>query len=163
MAALGAITPLLAHAVGGRCWIYLPAHVPPLLGGLAFGPVVGLIVGAAAALSDLLWGGRVHGLAFLPLGLEFVTYGLVAGIASGRRGYGDQLGALLLAMLAGRLVHLAAAVALGRSIVPVLTGLFAAPWPGMLLQVLVLPPVALVAARLLPPEAPSCFVAPIRR
>jgi hypothetical protein len=32
LAAAGALTPLIADAIGGRCWIFLPAHVLPLGG-----------------------------------------------------------------------------------------------------------------------------------
>ncbi len=78
----GALTPLIAHAIGGRCWIFLPAHLPPLLAGVALGP--GRRLGDRrndGDRLDLLWGGRVHTtLGFLPLGLEFVTYGLCAGM-----------------------------------------------------------------------------------
>jgi hypothetical protein len=140
MAALGAVTPLIAHAIGGRCWIYLPAHVPPLLAGLAFGPLAGMATGGAAALADLFWGGRVHGLAFLPIGLELVVYGTAAGaLSTPRASYARYLVALLGAMLAGRLVYLVTGVALGRHVGQMLRGLFVTPWPGIALQLLLLP------------------------
>lgn len=144
----GAITPLIAHAIGGRCWIFLPAHLPPLLAGLALGPVVGFLTGAATAISDLLWGGRVHGLAFLPLGLEFVTYGVVAGALSARPGrYPSRLFAIVVAMLAGRLAHFVAALLLGRGGGHLMDSLFVAPWPGIVIQILLLPALAPVVTR----------------
>lgn len=144
----GAATPLLAHAIGGRCWIYLPAHAPPLLAGLALGPVAGLATGTAAAVADLLWGGRLHGLAFLPVGLEFICYGLVAGAVAVRsRRLAGRFLALGAAMVAGRLVHLAAAVSLGGEADHVLASLFTVPWPGMLLQLALLPFLVPVVAR----------------
>jgi len=140
LASLGALTPLIAHAAGAACWIYLPAHVPALLAGLALGPVAGLAAGAATASADLLWGGRTHGMQFLPLGFEFVAYGVSAGLLSRRaRSNGHRLAALVGAMLIGRLVHLAATVALGTPAMHVLRGLFFIPWPGMLLQLPLLP------------------------
>jgi len=139
----GALTPLVAHAIGGRCWIFLPAHIPPLLAGVALGPGAGLLTGVATAVSDLLWGGRVHGLAFVPLGLEFVTYGLVAGmLASPPSRYGTRFFAIIVAMLAGRLVHFLAALVLGRGSAHLLDGLFVAPWPGIVIQVALLPAIA---------------------
>jgi len=139
----GALTPIVAHRIGGRCWIFLPAHIPPLLAGVALGPGAGLATGAATAIADLLWGGRVHGLAFLPLGLEFVTYGLVAGmLASPPSRYGTRLFAIIVAMLAGRLVHFLAALLLGRGSAHLISGLFVAPWPGIVIQVVVLPAIA---------------------
>ena len=148
LALLGAATPLIAHAVGGACWIYLPAHLPALLAGLAFGPVAGFATGALTALADLLWGGRVEGIAFLPIGLELVTYGLVAGLAAARADrYGSLLVALIVAMLAGRLAYLAAALALARPTAQVVQGLFVRPWPGILLQLAALPPAAVLLRR----------------
>ncbi len=142
-AAIGAATPLVAHAVGGSCWIYLPAHVPALLAGLTMGTVAGGVTGAATVVSDVLWGGRVHGIAFLPLGVEFMTYGLVAGAAS-RRGdrYLRRLLTLIIAMLAGRLAYLIGSTILGRELAHALRGLFVAPWPGILFQLSVLPLIA---------------------
>ncbi|MBK9368408.1 MAG: hypothetical protein IPN01_19215 [Deltaproteobacteria bacterium] len=80
--ALGASAPALVHAVGGACWVWLPAHVPALLGGLAFGPGVG----AVAA-----WGPS--------------RMSSVAEVAEGRR-------------------------------------LFVTPWPGIVLQLVLLAPLA---------------------
>jgi hypothetical protein len=144
----GALTPLVAHAIGGRCWIFLPAHIPPLLAGVALGPGAGLLTGAATAIADLLWGGRVHGLAFLPLGLEFVAYGLCAGmLAVPPSRYGTRLFAIIVAMLAGRLVHFLAALALGHGSAHLIGGLFVAPWPGIVIQVVVLPAIAPAVTR----------------
>jgi hypothetical protein len=144
----GAVTPLVAHAAGASCWIFLPAHFPALLAGLALGPVAGLVTAGATAVADFLWGGRVHGLAFLPLALEFIGYGVAAGLLSRRHSpYGARLAALLGAMLIGRLLYLAAAVATGKSVGHVLPGLFVVPWPGMVLQVLALPIASRVVER----------------
>jgi hypothetical protein len=140
LATAGAVTPLAAHAAGASCWIFLPAHVPPLLAGLALGPAAGLVTGGVTALADLLWGGRVQGMAFLPIAVELVAYGLVAGLLSRRSGaYGARLVALLGAMLVGRLAYLVAAIALGQTAAKVLPGLFVLPWPGMFIQVVALP------------------------
>jgi hypothetical protein len=148
LATAGAVTPLVAHAAGTSCWIFLPAHVPTLLAGLALGPVAGLVTAGATALADFLWGGRVHGLAFLPLALELLGYGLAAGLLSRRGpGYGPRILALLGAMLAGRLLYLAAAVAIGRSAGQVLPGLFVLPWPGIFIQVVTLPFAAFLLER----------------
>src|SRR4029077_326659 len=97
---------------------------------------------------DLLWGGRVHGLGFLPLGLELVTYGLVAGLlASPPSRYGTRLFAIVVAMLVGRLVHFLVALVLGRGSAHLIGGLFVAPWPGIVIQVVVFPAVASALTR----------------
>ena len=143
----GAATPLIAHAIGGSCWIYLPAHVPALLAGLALGPLPGLATGIATGVADLLWGGRVYGVAMLPLAAEFACYGLVAGLAAARaRSYPQRLLALAVAMVAGRLVHLGVALPLGRDPSRLLRALFVTPWPGMVFQLVVLPALAPVVS-----------------
>ncbi|HXJ20016.1 MAG TPA: hypothetical protein VMT03_07260 [Polyangia bacterium] len=143
-----AVTPLVAHAIGSPCWIFLPAHVPVLLAGLALGPMAGLAAGASTAASDFLFGGRVHGVSFLPLAFEFLTYGVMAGGLSPRTArYPRLLGALVVAMLAGRCAHFAVAALLGRKAQAVAKGLFLVPWPGIALQLLALPLVAEIIRR----------------
>jgi hypothetical protein len=144
---LGVLVPHLAHAVQAQCWIYLPAHVAPLLSGLALGGLAGTAVGAAVALSELL-GGHFTQVQLIPLVCELVTYGVTAGWLSR---YGRDLGSMLLcllgAQLAGRLAYLVPALVLGKPLLRALNGLFLAPWPGLLLQIALLPPLALWLAR----------------
>jgi hypothetical protein len=157
--ALGASAPALVHAVGGACWVWLPAHVPALLGGLAFGPGVGALAALGTAVSDQLLGGGEVGWRLVPIATEILTYGLVAGIigrrASARAGL---LAALIGAMLAGRLVYAVAATVLGQDVSGLINGLFVTPWPGIVLQLVLLAPLAAglrdgVARRLAaPPE-----------
>jgi len=148
LAVAGALTPLVAHAIGGRCWVFLPAHVPPLLAGLALGPIAGLIAGVATALSDLLWGGRLEVMMFLPVGVELLVYGAVAGLAASRaQSRGGLFLALLAAMVLGRLAHFCAALPLDRSPEYLVGALFVRPWPGTLFQLVALPLVAPLVSR----------------
>lgn len=141
--ALGAAAPALVHAVGGQCWVWLPAHVPALVGGLAFGPGVGALAAVGTAVSDQLLGGGEVGWRLLPIAAEILTYGLVAGALGRRAGSRAGLfGALVAAMLAGRLVYAAAAIVLGLSASGLVNGLLVTPWPGILLQLALLAPLA---------------------
>lgn len=141
--ALGALAPALVHAIGGACWVWLPAHVPALLGGLAFGPGVGAVAALGTAVSDQLLGGGEVGWALLPIASEILTYGLLSGFfgrrASSRLGL---FGALLGAMLGGRLVYALTATVLGREASGLVEGLFVTPWPGILLQLVLVAPLA---------------------
>lgn len=153
---LGVSAPLVAHQIGMRCWVYLPAHVPGLLAGLCGGPVWGLAVAAATVLSDGLFGGRLPGVAFLPVGAELLTYGIVARLlAQGPPQMRRALVALLLAMVAGRLVYTAGATLLvGKELSRALRGAFLTSWPGALLQIAVLPALSLWARRRIRSEHP---------
>lgn len=140
---LGAAAPALVHAVGGQCWVWLPAHVPALVGGLAFGPGVGVAAAAGVVVSDLILGGGAVGWALAPIAVEILTYGLVAGGLGARaRTRLGLFGALVGAMLAGRLVYAAAALTLGRPAADLLPDLVLTPWPGELLQLLLVAPLA---------------------
>jgi hypothetical protein len=61
--------------------------------------------------------------------------------------YGTRLFAIIVAMLAGRLVHFLAALALGHGSAHLIGGLFVAPWPGIVIQVVVLPAIAPAVTR----------------
>lgn len=147
LALLGALVPHAAHAVHAQCWIYLPAHFAPLIAGLALGWRAGLLVGLSVAVSEVL-GGHMALAQLVPLLCELITYGLAAGLVSScSRGVGTALGCLLIAQLAGRLAYLAPALLLGKPLVRSLRGLFIAPWPGLLLQILLIPLLARGIAR----------------
>lgn len=148
LALVGAASAPVFHAFEVRCWIYLPAHVAPLLAGLLLGARRGLLVGAAVAVADLLVGGRLEGPRAYAVMTELVTYGLVAG--SLRREPATiftHLRALVGAMLAGRLSYLIWSLAMGRALVRSLGGLFLTPWPGIAFQLLTLPALALLIER----------------
>jgi len=134
-----ATTPLVAHALGTRCWIYLPAHVPVLLAGLTFERRIGSLAGVVAAATELAWGGRGV-MAALPTALELACYGAVSGACSERaRTWRGLVIVIVIAMIVGRLAHLVAGVATRGWSGHELTGLFVDPWPGIALQLLVLP------------------------
>lgn len=153
---LGAASAPIAHALDVRCWIYLPVHVAPLLAGLVLGARRGLLVGALVALADLLLGNRLQGLRAYVVMSELLTYGLVTGLL--QRSPPTLLGTLRAlggGMLAGRLVYMGLSMALGRSFVSLLPGLFVNPWPGMLIQILGIPLLALGLSRWLAGAGPG--------
>lgn len=147
---IGAASAPVVHALGVRCWVYLPAHLAPLLAGLVLGANRGLLVGAVVGICDLLFGGRLHGMQAYAVMSELATYGYVAGVLRPRYPtLPSLLPALVGAMLAGRLVYLLFALVIGKGLVSSLHGLFVIPWPGILLQLILLPVAALLLLRAL--------------
>lgn len=147
LALIGALVPHAAHSIQAQCWIYLPAHFAPLIAGLALGWRAGLLVGLSVALSEALGGPRVPA-QLVPLACELITYGLSAGLLSKyAHSLRTALGCLVIAQFAGRLAYLVPALLLGKTLLRTLRGLFIAPWPGLLLQVVLIPLLACWIAR----------------
>lgn len=161
--ALGVMLPIAFHALplGGR--VFLPMHFPALLAGLLLGPVSGLIVGAGSPLLSLLLTGRPPVPLMVPMLLELAAYGGAAGLARPwleralgarraptpqaprRRSAAAVVGALLIAMLAGRAVWIAVVIWLaplvgigGRTVAAALAAL-GAGWIGMAVQLALIP------------------------
>lgn len=137
---LGLLSPSLPHWLGAACWVYLPGHVPALLGGLWRGWRGGLLGAAGLLAGEFLVDGP-RGLSLYKIVAEVFTYGLVAGLlVRPRASLPRRYAALLGAMLAGRLVYALLAVSLeGRTFDRLVQSLLLTPWPGIALQLALLP------------------------
>ncbi len=146
-AILGFLAPIVAHALGGACWVYLPAHFPALLAGLSLGPLAGGLVALATGVAELFAVDGEPG-ARLRIAVEILVYGLAAGAFS-RPGAGwtERLVALVTAMLLGRVVHLGFASLQGMHPRALLGPLFADAWPGIWIQIFTLPWLAYLVER----------------
>lgn len=144
--AIAVATPLVAHKIGSACWVWLPAHWPALVAGLAFGVRAGFLVGLATFVVELL--GRPP-MAALPAATEIWTYGVVAGLAGDRvKTFAGRYGGLVAAMLAGRAVYaIVALLVLSRPVGVSVERVIFFPWPGIALQLVALPIVATLVAR----------------
>lgn len=147
LALLGFLAPIVAHAVGGACRVYLPAHFPALLAGLALGPLAGGLVGLTTGLAELFAVDGDLGSRFR-IAVEILVYGLAAGAFSppGAR-WTERLVALVTAMLLGRVVYLGLASLQGVHPRAVLGPLFADAWPGIWIQLFTLPWLAYLVER----------------
>lgn len=153
--AMGLILPALFHLVGMGGAIFLPMHIPVLVGGLVLGAATGAVIGLVTPLlSFLLTGMPPVSPPILPLMVaELVAYGFVAGWLAARRP-GGLLVPLVGAMITGRVVlGLAVAVAqplLGFQAAPVLfvTAALVTGLPGLLVQFAVVPALAGLLLRL---------------
>lgn len=147
--ALGVVLPMAFHFIGlGQ--VFLPMHIPVLLCGLICGWPYGLACGAIApALSSLITG--MPPVAYLPsMTVELAVYGLVSGLlmrfVRTRSFIADIYISLAGAMLAGRivsgLVNAFIFSAGSSSIDAWLTASFITAWPGIVIQIVIIPVLA---------------------
>lgn len=164
--AFGLVLPSLFHLVGLGGPVFLPMHIPVLLGGLVLGPGTGLAVGVLTpVLSHILTGMPPISPPIMPLMVvELGVYGLVAGWLATRLRRGALL-PLAGAMVAGRIaLGLAAATAYSffgfkASPLAYVTGAVVTGLPGLLVQAIAIPAMArlltLLPSGILPTAARS--------
>lgn len=148
--ALGVVLPVFLHGVPNAGSVLLPMHFPVLMCGLMCGPVYGFLCGAGTPLLSALLTG-MPGAAYLPSMLcELSVYGLLCGcfsrlIHTRNRILNDVL-ALLCAMLGGRVVYGLVNALIFRageySLALWWSASFVTALPGILLQLVILPPLA---------------------
>lgn len=101
--AAGILLPIFFHGLGMGGAVFLPMHIPVLLGGLFLGWRPGLVIGLLTPALSCLLTGMPPLLPALPLmTAELSAYGAVAGLCSLKLCWNVYV-ALIAAMLAGRL------------------------------------------------------------
>jgi niacin transporter len=155
--AIGVLMPQAFHVFGQAAGkMFLPMHLMVLLTGLYLGPWWGLTVGAATPLISFLFT-QMPAAALLPfMCAELAAYGLFVGIFC-RRLRWNVYPALICAQLAGRLLEAGimflCADVLGiqgsARAISVWSATIAGAW-GILIQLVLLPPLFLVLNRLFP-------------
>lgn len=160
--AIGIVLPFLTGQIPSVGNMLSPLHLPVFICGLCCGWQWGLLLGAVLPLArSLLLGMPPLFPTAVAMAFEMAAYGVLTGIFYGlllplcrTRGHGLALyGALLAAMVGGRLVHGAAmAVCMGLSggaytLQAFLTADFVNAWPGIILHLLLAPPVVLALER----------------
>lgn len=160
--ALGVVLPMAFHAIPNAGNIYCPMHIPVLLCGLICGWSFGLLCGITTPiLSSMLI--QMPIIAYLPgMIIELAAYGLIAGvmmkIVHTKRVYADLYISLGVAIVAGRIIagiSQALIFAAGNySMALWTTGYFVTAWPGILIQLALIPTIvfALERAKLIPPR-----------
>ncbi len=144
LVAASVLLPTAAHLTGLPVRLLLPMHWPVILVGLVYGGRSGALVGLAAPGLSYLASGMPYPAMLPAMTVELGTYGLVAGLVRECLRWNPFLAALL-AVVAGRLVFLFAAIATAATGPSALEYARAALVPGLvaaLMQVLVLPLVA---------------------
>ena len=155
-AAFGVLLPSVFHMFNMGGPIFLPMHIPVLLAGFLCGPWWAAAVGAAAPLLRFALFGMPP---LFPTGLamcfELAAYGLASGLLSRTlpRTAAGTYGPLVGAMLLGRVVWGAAqTILLGLSgsaftWAAFLSGAFLTAIPGILVQLVLIPPAVLAMRR----------------
>ena len=163
--ALCVVLPMAFHSIPNAGSIFLPMHIPVLLCGLICGWPFGLLCGLAGPLLSCVLT-SMPAMAYLPSMLvELAAYGLVTGLmmqlVHTRKIYADLYVSLIIAMAAGKIVAgitRALIFSAGEySIAAWTTGYFITAWPGILIQLALIPTIvfALEKARLIPARYPE--------
>lgn len=145
--AMGLLLPQVFHVFGAGT-VFLPMHIPVLLCGFICGGPFGFLCGLLTPLLSSVFTGMP---AIFPTGismmLELATYGFLTGILYEKteKTYVSLVGA----MLGGRIVSgVSKAILLGFSggsfgMQAFLTSAFITAWPGILIQLVIIPPLVL--------------------
>ena len=159
--AVGYVLPLLTGQLPAIGSMLSLLHIPVLLCGLCCGWGWGALLGAVLPLTrSMIFGMPPLFPVATAMAFEMAAYGALSGALYTlllRRGQGSRLvnlyTALILAMLGGRLVYGAAmAVCMGiagnsYTFQAFLAGAFVQAWPGILLHLVLIPPVTLALER----------------
>jgi len=143
--ASGVILPMIFHIFGMTGPIFLPMHIPVLIGGLLLSPQLALILGILTPfLSSLFTGMPVMFPIAVIMAFELGVYGLAASLAV-RTLHFSLIPALITAMLSGRIaagICVAFLVQLfGIKMDPVLylEGAIITGIPGIMIQLIIIP------------------------
>lgn len=142
--AFGIILPITFHFVGAMGSVFLPMHIPVLMAGLFLGPLAGVTVGVMTPILSSLLTGMPPLLPALPLmTMELAVYGTVGGYLYRVRRL-PLVAALIVAMIAGRMVALVGVYGLANLLQLKLTPMayaagLAAGLPGIAVQLIVVP------------------------
>ena len=153
--ALGLLLPVLTHGLGAGAML-LPMHLPVMCCGFLCGPLYGLFCGLLVPVLNCFFTGMPVLYPMLPiLSCELCVYGVLSGVLFkktplGRKPWGIYV-ALLLTMLCGRAAYGGAWAALfllnPAMKAPTVVAALVAGLPGILLQLVVVPPVVVAVNR----------------
>ncbi|WP_069998464.1 ECF transporter S component [Cellulosilyticum sp. I15G10I2] len=142
--AIGVIIPMIFHTFSLAGSIFLPMHIPVLLCGFICGWQYGLVVGIFVPfLGSMITGMPPIFPVATSMAFELAAYGAVAGFLASKKI--NVLIALLIAMLAGRIVMGAANVVFlgmagGSYAWPAfISGAFITAFPGIIIQLILIP------------------------
>ena len=157
--ALCVVLPIAFHSIPNAGSVFLPMHIPVLICGLICGWPYGLLCGLMGPLLSSVLTGMPPAAVLPAMMVECGTYGMVSGlvlkVVHTKSTYGDLYIALVVAMMAGRVVSGIAKALIfspGMALSAWVTASFVTAIPGIVIQLVFLPSVVftLMKAKLIP-------------
>lgn len=159
--AIGIILPMFFHTINLAGPVFLPMHIPVLIGGFLLGPAFGALVGILTPVLSGLMTGMPPVVPVMPImAFELCAYGFITGVlfSKTKNTYISLLGA----MIGGRIFAMIGAFIVSLTIAPQVNpymfvfGNLAQAIPGMLIQVILIP--ALISYMTKNPEIKKVLV-----
>lgn len=152
--ALGLVLPMAFHMIGGAGPIFLPMHIPVLIGGFFLSPMSALSVGVITPLLSGLFTGMPPLFPMMPIMmLELGVYGLTISVIKNKVSNNPYI-ILLVSMILGRIaagfmVYLLSALFVTKlpSALVFMAAAVTKGVPGILLQLLIVPMVVIAVKR----------------
>lgn len=143
--AMGLVTPMVFHFFGGTGPVFLPMHIPVLIGGFVLPPFLALLLGMVTPLvSSILTGMPV----IFPMGVimffELGIYGLASSLAN-RKLRLSSIPSLIISMIAGRIAAgivvfvLSLGFGVQMNAVTYVKGAVVTGLPGIVIQIILIP------------------------
>lgn len=143
--ALGLLLPYLFHTIKNAGQVFLPMHIPILIGGFILEPHFALAVGILTPLLSHIFTGMPPFPFVYVMVFELLTYGVVISILYNKSKMGIYP-SLIIGMLSGRVVNILCNYLILHLIMSkpfklkfVMVGLFAKGLPGIIIQLILIP------------------------
>ena len=155
--ALGLVLPYAFHGIPKGGMLFSPLHMPSLIGGLLLGPVEGAVVGVLCPVLNSMITGMPQGNTLVAMCFELHVYAIVTGIMmrvlknqkDGIKIYASLMIAMLLGRVAGGIVQAFILGFSNYSLQMWATAYFVSTFPGIVMHLLVIPPVCMALKKVM--------------
>ncbi len=149
--ALGLVLPYAFHGIPKGGMLFSPLHMPALIGGLVLGPVEGAIVGVLCPILNSMITGMPQGNTLIAMCFELPVYAIVTGIMmrvlkekkDGVKIYAALMIAMIVGRIAGGMIQSMILGLRNYSLQMWATAYFVSTFPGIVMHLLVIPPVCM--------------------
>lgn len=145
LCAIGLALPFCFHGIKDAGSIFLPMHIPILIGGFLLKPKYAVAVGILTPVLSNLFTGMPPFPFLYVMVLELATYGLTISILYNTRKLG-LYSSLIIGMIFGRIINIAGTYSIMHMIMGkpfklnmVVTGLLIKGMPGIIIQIILIP------------------------
>ncbi len=147
--AIGVLLPIIFHSMSMGGQIFLPMHIPVLIGGILLGPFYGTLIGITTPLLSSFLTGMPPAFPMLPIMVfELGTYGLTSGYIAKlypKKVVLPLLGGMVDGRISAALVVFVLSRFFGVKLSPLLflKGAILTGLPGILIQLIIIPPIVI--------------------